>query len=102
MVKPTRRISIVLGGVAIALLSTAPIASADHVNVPKPPTPPWSRTADGLTYCFVGHCESWDKLNNYVCQTGVPTGPVCDVIMAAVRALPPVDVGNFVPHNIIP
>ncbi|MGV9827563.1 MULTISPECIES: hypothetical protein [unclassified Gordonia (in: high G+C Gram-positive bacteria)] len=80
----------------------APVASADHVNVPKPPTPPWSRSADGLTYCFVGHCENWDKLGNYVCETGVPTAPVCEAIMAVVRALPPTNIGDLVPHNVIP
>lgn len=84
-----------------ALLSTAGVASANPVNVPKPPTPPWSRTADGLTYCFEGHCLNWDKTGHYVCQTGVPSGGVCDAIMVVVRALPPTNIGDLVPHNII-
>jgi hypothetical protein len=85
-----------------ALFAAAAAASADPVTVPTPPTPPWSRSADGLTYCFEGHCLNWDKTGHYVCQTGGPTGPVCDVIMLGVRALPPTNIGDLVPHNIIP
>ncbi|MFT0661991.1 hypothetical protein ACMHYS_29075 [Rhodococcus erythropolis] len=61
----------------------------------------WSESADGLTYCFAGYCDNWDKLDNYVCTTAAPTGVLCDAIMIGVRILPSTDIGNLIPHNII-
>lgn len=92
---------------AIALLAAggatlgAGVAGAEPVNVPKPQTPPWSKSADGLTYCFEGYCDNWDKRSNYVCTTGAPTALLCDGIMIGVRVLPPLDIGPLVPHSII-
>ncbi|WP_051722111.1 MULTISPECIES: hypothetical protein [Actinomycetes] len=77
-------------------------AGANPVDVPKPPTPPWSESADGLTYCYEGFCDNWDKLSNYVCTTGAPTALICDGIMLGVRLLPPLNIGDLVPHNLIP
>jgi hypothetical protein len=91
----------VSGVAAAAVLGATGTASADHVDEPKPSGPPWSVSHDGLTYCFEGYCDNWDKLDNYVCTTGAPTAPVCDVVMIGVRLLPPVNIGDLVPHNII-
>ncbi|MFD1812642.1 hypothetical protein [Rhodococcus gannanensis] len=101
MKKNTLRALTVTGVAAAAVLGAAGTASADHVDKPKPSGPPWSVSHDGLTYCFEGYCESWDKLGNYVCTTGAPTAPVCDAVMIGVRLLPPLNIGDLVPHNII-
>lgn len=94
--------ALAIGGVAVATtLGATGTASADHVNQPKPSGPPWSASPDGLTYCFAGYCDNWDKLDNYVCTTGAPTALACDAIMLGVRVLPPLNVGDLVPHNII-
>lgn len=84
-----------------ALVGSGAVASADPVDHPKPSGPPWSESADGLTYCFAGYCDNWDKLSNYVCTTGAPTGLLCDAIMIGVRVLPPLNIGDLVPHSII-
>jgi hypothetical protein len=91
-----------IGGIAAAAMLGAPAtAAADHVDMPKPSGPPWSVSHDGLTYCFAGFCDNWDKLDNYVCTTGAPTALVCDAIMLGVRILPPLNIGDLVPHHII-
>lgn len=89
------------GIAAFALLGTAGVASANPVDHPKPSGPPWSVSVDGLTYCFEGFCDNWDKESNYVCTTGAPTALLCDVIMVGVRVLPPTNIGDLVPHEII-
>ncbi|MET3860819.1 hypothetical protein ABIE38_001741 [Dietzia sp. 2505] len=83
------------------VLGATGMASADPVNNPKPTGPPWSPSADGLTWCFEGYCDNWDKLDNYVCTTAAPTALLCDVIMVGVRVLPPLNIGDLVPHHII-
>jgi hypothetical protein len=94
--------ALAIGGIAAAaILGTAGTASADHIDKPKPSSPPWSESSDGLTYCFEGYCDSWDKLDNYVCTTAAPTALICDGIMLGVRVLPPINIGDLVPHNII-
>jgi hypothetical protein len=95
------RAAAVTGFAAVALFGSGALASADPVDHPKPVGPPWSVTPDGLTYCFAGYCDNWDKLDNYVCTTGADTALLCDAIMVGVRLLPPLDIGNLVPHNII-
>lgn len=95
--------AIALTGIAAAtVVGAAGTASADHVNKPKPSGPPWSVSADGLTYCFAGFCDNWDKVDNYVCTTGAPTAVLCDGIMLSVRLLPPLNIGDLVPHHLIP
>ncbi|MBQ7803956.1 hypothetical protein [Rhodococcus sp. (in: high G+C Gram-positive bacteria)] len=95
--------ALAVSGIAVAVtLGASGTAFADHVDNPKPSGPPWSESADGLTFCFSGFCDNWDKLDNYVCTTGAPTAVACDVIMAGVRLLPPLNIGDLVPHNIIP
>jgi hypothetical protein len=87
---------------AAGLALGAGTAGANPVDVPKPPTPPWSKSADGLTYCYEGYCDNWDKMSNYVCTTAAPTALICDGIMLGVRLLPPINIGDLVPHNLIP
>lgn len=99
--KNTLRALAVGGFAAVALFGSAGLAAADPVDNPKPSGPPWSESRDGLTFCFEGYCDNWDKLDNYVCTTGAPTALVCDAIMVAVRVLPPTSIGDLVPHNII-
>lgn len=101
MYKHTLRALAVSGVAAVALFGAAGTASADHVDNPKPSGPPWSESADGLTYCFEGYCDNWDKLSNYVCTTAAPTALACDIIMLGVRVLPPMNIGDLVPHHII-
>nr|WP_296774230.1 hypothetical protein [Rhodococcus sp. (in: high G+C Gram-positive bacteria)] len=96
-----RRAAAITALTAAALAGSAAIASADPVDNPKPSGPPWSESRDGLTFCFEGYCDNWDKLDNYVCTTGAPTALVCDAIMVGVRVLPPLNIGDLVPHNII-
>lgn len=91
----------VSGAAVAAILAAAGTASADHVDKPKPTGPPWSESHNGLTYCFAGYCDNWDKLDNYVCTTGAPTALACDAIMLGVRLLPPLNIGDLVPHRII-
>jgi hypothetical protein len=91
----------VSGMAAAAIFATAGVASANPVDEPKPSGPPWSSSPDGLTWCFEGFCDNWDKLDNYVCTTGAPTALICDAIMIAVRVLPPTNIGDLVPHEII-
>ncbi|MGW0038067.1 hypothetical protein [Gordonia sp. NPDC003376] len=97
--------ALTFGGIAVLAVlgaaATAGTAAADHVDQPKPSGPPWSESRDGLTYCFEGFCDNWDKLDNYVCTTGAPTALVCDAIMVGVRVLPPMNIGDLVPHNIV-
>lgn len=101
MNKAIMRAAAIVGMVSAGVLGAGGTASADHVDIPKPSGPPWSVSDDGLTYCFEGYCDNWDKLSNYVCTTAATTAPVCDLIMVGVRVLPPLPVGNLVPHHII-
>jgi hypothetical protein len=99
--KNTLRTGVIAAGIIAATFGGTGLAAADPVNNPKPPSPPWSKSADGLTYCFEGYCDNWDKLSNYVCTTEAPTALICDGIMLGVRILPPLNIGDLVPHNII-
>lgn len=101
MNKNALRAMVVSGFAAVALVGSTGIAAAEPVDNPKPSGPPWSESRDGLTYCFEGFCDNWDKLDNYVCTTGAPTALLCDAIMVGVRVLPPLEIGNLVPHDII-
>ena len=101
MKKNALRALAVSGVTVAAVLGATGTASANHVDQPKPSGPPWRVSHDGRTYCFAGYCDNWDKLDNYVCTTGAPTALVCDVIMLGVRVLPPLNVGDLVPHNVI-
>lgn len=101
MIKTALRTAAVAGIAATAFFGSGALASADPVDNPKPVGPPWSESRDGLTYCFAGYCDNWDKLDNYVCTTGAPTALLCDAIMVGVRVLPPLNIGDLVPHNII-
>lgn len=97
MIRAASIVALTVAGV----LGTAGTAAADHVDIPKPSGPPWTASADGLTYCFEGYCDNWDKLSNYVCTTAGPTAPICETLMVGVRLLPPLPIGNLVPHHII-
>lgn len=103
MSKSTIR-SIVIGALALPAIvfGAAGTAGADHVNVPKPPSPPWTEQRDGLTWCYREGCMNWDKTNHYVCTTDSPAWVLCDGIMIAVRVLPPLNIGDHVPHHLIP
>ena len=59
---------------------------------------PWSHSDDGLTWSYKGHSSNYDKLGNYVCGTGDFPGDVvyCNTVMAAVRALPPLPIGEWI------
>ncbi|RBO93705.1 hypothetical protein DFR74_102122 [Nocardia puris] len=59
---------------------------------------PWSPSEDGLTWSYKGVSSHYDKLGNHVCSTSWGPGggnPLCAPIMAAVRALPPMPVGQW-------
>ncbi|WP_072803526.1 hypothetical protein [Rhodococcoides yunnanense] len=101
MYKTVARVLVTGAFAATALIGSTAIASADPVDNQKPSGPPWSESRDGLTFCFEGFCDNWDKLDNYVCTTGAPTALICDAIMVGVRVLPPLNIGDLVPHNII-
>ena len=95
--------SVVIGALAVpaVVFGAVGTAGADHVDVPKPTSPPWTEQRDGLTWCY-RECLNWDKTDHYVCTTGSPAWVLCDGIMIAVRVLPPLNIGDLVPHNIIP
>lgn len=93
-----------IAGVAFAgaaMIGAAGDASADHVNVKKP-GPPWSKSRDGLTYCYIQECLNFDKTGRYVCTTDSPAALICDAIMVYVRAVPPANIGDTIPHHLIP
>lgn len=92
------------GGLALGL---TPAASAHPVGpwgvegpcVGKAPDEClWSATGDGLTWNLYDRTAHYDKLGNFVCQTGyVPRdADGCNAVMAAVRALPPAPIGDWI------
>ncbi|MBJ8345665.1 hypothetical protein [Antrihabitans sp. YC2-6] len=58
----------------------------------------WSPSEDGLTWSLYGRTAHYDKLGNFVCQTGYVQSDAayCDTLMTTVRALPQLPIGDWI------